>query len=91
MSYFTDVGMIFYNHKEYDKALEYYDKAVSLVSSPADETENLLWTYVNMFDAYLYRGEKEKAQRVLFKAEELLAKIPEKSWREFFIKIKRNF
>lgn len=91
MSYFTDVGMVFYNHNEYDKALEYYDKAVSLVRSPDYETENLLWTYVNMFDAYLYRGEKEKARRILLKAEELLEKIPEKKLAGIFYKNKAKF
>jgi hypothetical protein len=27
-------------------------KAVSLAKTPEDETENLLWAYLNMFDVY---------------------------------------
>lgn len=88
MGYFTDVGMVFYNHKEYDKALEYYDKAVSLVRTPEDETENLLWTYLNMFETYFYQAEREKAHRILQRSEALLAKIPEKKLAGVFYKNK---
>ena len=88
MGYFTNVGMIFYNHKEYDKALEYYEKALSLVRSTRHETESLLWTFLNMFDVYFYTDNKEKARRTLQKAEDLLARIPEKKLAGVFYKNK---
>lgn len=77
MSYFTDVGMVFYNNNEYGKAMDYYEKAVSLVKTEQDETENLLWTYLNMFDVYFYQKERDKQMRILEKAEALLKKLPE--------------
>lgn len=79
MSYFTDVGMLFYNHKEYEKALEYYFKAISLVKSPEQETENLLWAYHNMFDTYYMQNKLDKCKEVLEKSEILLNKLPSKN------------
>lgn len=55
IGYFTDVGMIFANGKEYDKALEYYHKALSQVEKSDKKSEALLWTYLNMFDTYLVK------------------------------------
>ncbi|MDO4703794.1 sensor histidine kinase [Tannerella sp.] len=76
MGYLTDVGIVFFNNKEYDKAMEYYLRAVSLVRSEQHETDNLLWVYLNMFDVHSYRGEQEKAEEVLQKAADLLQKLP---------------
>lgn len=53
MGYFTDVGMIFGNNKEYDRALEYYQKSLEQAEKQNKENEALLWTYLNMFDTYL--------------------------------------
>lgn len=91
MSYFTDVGMIFYNHKDYSKALEYYDKAIALVKSPEQETENLLWTYLNLFEVYLYTGDGKSAEKVIRKAEDLLNRIPEKKLSGVFYKNKAKY
>ena len=88
MSYFTDVGMLFYNHKEYEKALEYYFKAISLVKSPEQETENLLWAYHNMFDTYYMQNKLDKCKEVLEKSEILLNKLPSKKLAALFYKNK---
>lgn len=88
MGYFTDVGLVFYNHKEYEKALDYYMKAVSLVKTPDDETGNLLWVYLNIFEVHLYRGDMAKAQHALDKAEKLLEALPDKKLAGIFYKHK---
>lgn len=88
MSYFTDVGMLFYNHKEYEMALEYYNKAINLVKSPDQETENLLWTYLNLFDLYFLQNQFEKSKEVLVKAETLLTKLSSKKLAAYFYKNK---
>lgn len=59
IGYFTDVGMIFANDKEYDKALEYYHKALSQVEKSDKKSEALLWTYLNMFDTYLVKNNEK--------------------------------
>lgn len=53
MGYFTDIGMILSNNKEYDRALEYYQKSLAEAQKENKENEALLWTYLNMFDIYL--------------------------------------
>jgi len=88
MSYFTDVGMLFYNHKEYEMALEYYNKAINLVKSRDQETENLLWTYLNLFDLYFLQNQFEKSKEVLVKAETLLTKLSSKKLAAYFYKNK---
>ncbi|WP_157909899.1 sensor histidine kinase [Capnocytophaga cynodegmi] len=59
MGYFTDVGMILGNNKEYDRALEYYQKSLDQAQKEDKENEALLWTYLNMFDVYLEKKDKE--------------------------------
>lgn len=88
MSYFINVGIVFYNHKEYGKALEYYEKAIALGHTTNKTTENLLWAYLNLLEAYYYLGDMEKAQHVLRKSEELLADLPDKKLSGVFYKNK---
>ncbi|MGX1641220.1 ATP-binding protein [Sphingobacterium sp. NPDC055431] len=88
LSYFTDVGMVFYNNKEYQKALDYFEKAVSLVRTPEQESGNLLFTYLNMFDLFYAMGEIEKGDRVLGKAEKLLNKLEDKKLAAAYYKNK---
>ena len=91
MSYFTNVGIIFYNHKELDKAMEYYMKAVSLAKTPEDETENLLWAYLNMFDVYFYENDADNAQHTLDKAEKMIQRFHGSNLAAVFYKNKAKF
>ncbi len=75
INYFTDVGMILTSNKEYGKALEYYQKALSQAEINSKENEALLWTYLNMFDVYLVKA-NEKALRNLYNKTMML-------WRQY--------
>ncbi|SDK92025.1 Signal transduction histidine kinase [Sphingobacterium mizutaii] len=88
LSYFTDVGLVFYNNKEYQKALDYFEKAVSLVRTPEQESANLLFAYLNMFDLFYSMKEIEKGDRVLSKAESLLNKLEDKKFAAVYYKNK---
>lgn len=88
IGYFTDVGMVFFNYKEYGNALEYYNKAVSLARMSKEENESLLWTYLNMFEVYFQQKEEEKCQDILQNAEVLLGKNSEKKLAGLFYKNK---
>ena len=88
LSYFTDVGLVFYNNKEYQKALDYFEKAVSLVRTPEQESANLLFAYLNMFDLFYSMKEIEKGDRVLAKAETLLNKLEDKKFAAVYYKNK---
>ena len=57
IGYFTDVGVVFGNNKEFDKALEYYQKALALASKENKKNEAVLWTYLNMFEVYLDKAD----------------------------------
>ncbi|MDO5523385.1 MAG: sensor histidine kinase [Bacteroidia bacterium] len=86
INYFANVGIVFYNNKEYDKATEYYDKAILLVQNPSDETENLLWVYLNKFEVYVEKGDPEMANDMLAKSRKLLEKFPTSSLAAVFYK-----
>lgn len=76
IGYFTDVGMIFANDKEYDKALEYYHKALSQVEKSDQKNESLLWTYLNMFDTYLVKANENSVANLYKETMELWKQYP---------------
>src|SRR5690606_27329218 len=86
LSYFTDVGLVFYNNKEYQKALDYFEKVDSLVRTPEQESANLLFAYLNMFDLFYSMKEIEKGDRVLSKGEIMLNKFVDKMFAAVYYK-----
>ena len=67
-AYFLNIGKTYLIEEQYDKAYEYFTRAVQ-VSEETDDKSVLLSTYVFMCDLFLEKGEYLKAYSFLKKAE----------------------
>ncbi|GET44962.1 tetratricopeptide repeat-containing sensor histidine kinase [Capnocytophaga felis] len=76
MEYFTDIGMLLSNNKEYDRALEYYQKSLAQAQKENKENEALLWTYLNMFDVYLKKKDETDISNLYNKTVSLWKQYP---------------
>jgi len=66
----SNIGEIYREQRNYDKALEYYNKSLQLTSEPS----SIAVTYNNIAGVYLYKGDKNKAVEYFKKAIEFAQK-----------------
>lgn len=76
-AYLSDVGMIFYNHKAYEKSVDYYRQAIDVLTDVDDHKETLAHTYVNLAQSQIYQTDLNGARASLNKAQALLGALPE--------------
>jgi signal transduction histidine kinase len=77
-SYYTDLGLVFFNLQEYEKSAAYCQQAIDLLNEHEIQDWNLLWAYLNLAHTRLMQKEMEKAEAMLEKAEELLQPVFER-------------
>lgn len=87
-SYLSDVGMIFHNHKVYDKSIDYYQQAIDVLNNEKNNGEQLMHAYSNMAQSLLYQNDLAKAKESLNKAQILLKHLPESKYTAFFYIVK---
>ena len=76
-AYLSDVGMIFYNHKAYEKSVDYYRQAIDVLNEVHDHGETLAHTYVNLAQSQIYQTDLKGARESLNKAQTLLNDLPD--------------
>src|SRR5690606_33735991 len=83
--------MVFYNHKAYDKSIDYYNQAINLLSKEKNDGGNLPRAYVNMAQSQIYQNELEGAKESLDHAYALLKDFPESKIFAFYYMVKSKF
>lgn len=74
---YTQLGLTFMSVAQLDKAEEYHQKALALLSKiPEDETVHLI-TYLNTVSNYCYKPDSRTAFVYLNKAKQLISKYPD--------------
>lgn len=86
--YLSDVGMIFYNHKSYDKSIDYYNQAINALSQEKNDGENLPRAYINMAQSQIYQKDLTGAKESLETAHRLLNNFPESKIFAFYYMVK---
>ena len=92
-AYLSDVGMIFHNHQEYDKSIDYYQQAIDVLNGGKNNGEPLINAYSNVAQSLLYRNDLTEAdlteaKESLNKAQNLLKHVPESKFAAFFYIVK---
>lgn len=77
-SYYTDLGLVFFNLQEFEKSAAYCQQAINLLNDNGIEDWNLLWAYLNLAHTRIMQNELEEAKGMLSKAEELLQPVFER-------------
>src|SRR5690606_34372194 len=90
-SYLSDVGMIFYNHRAYDKSIDYYQQAISVLNNEGNDGDYLARTYVNMAQSQIYQNDLVGARESLRKSQTLLNHLPESKITAFFHIVKSMY
>jgi len=83
-SYLADVGMIFYNHKAYDKSIDYYRQSIKVAEDANVAGEYLARTYINLAQTQVYQDNARGARESLARADDLLTKVPDSKTRGFY-------
>lgn len=89
--YLSDVGMIFYNHKSYEKSIDYYNQAIEVLSKEKNDGENLPRAYINMAQSQVYQQDLNGANKSLDNAYELLEGFPESKIFAFYYTVKSMY
>lgn len=77
-SYYTDLGLVFFNLQEFEKSAAYCQQAIDLLNEKGIEDWNLLWAYLNLAHTRILQKEMEEARGILLKAEALLQPVFER-------------
>ncbi len=77
-SYYTDLGLVFFNLQEYEKSVAYCQQAIDLLIEHGIQDWNLLWAYLNLAHTRIMQKEMEEAGATLTKAEALLQPVFER-------------
>lgn len=77
-SYYTDVGLVFFNLKEFDKSADYCRKAIQFLEENEIHDNNLLWAYLNLAQPLIHQKKANEAREALESAESLLQPVFEK-------------
>jgi len=83
-SYLADVGMIFYNHKAYDKSTDYYQQSIKVAEEAGVAGDLLARTYINLAQTQVYQDNAPGASASLAEAGKLLEKLPESKIKAFY-------
>jgi signal transduction histidine kinase len=83
-SYLADVGMIFYNHKSYEKSVDYYQQSIDVAENAGVSGENLARTWINLAQTQIYQDRANDARLSLRKAYEMLKGLPDSKIRGFY-------
>lgn len=75
--YYSDIGIIFNNMKEYEKAITYFEKALNILEKANIKDENYIWGQLNLSESYLRTSQIDKAKVTLNEAESTLKSLPE--------------
>lgn len=90
-AYLSDVGMIFYNHKEYDKSIDYYQQSIAVLENVENDGDHLARTYLNMAQSQIYQDNLIGAKEALRKSQNLLKHLPESKITAFFHIVKSMY
>ena len=93
--YHTDIGILFFNIKEYEKAIHYYKKAISILDkdtqSSIQKGETTAWAYINLAETYLFLKQNIEALHSIEKAEKALVNIPQSQYNVLIYKVKSRY
>src|SRR5690606_28630872 len=87
-SYLSDVGMVFYNHKEYDKSIGYYRQAIEVLQEKKGKSESLFRAYVNIAQSQVYKQDVEAAAASITAASNILKSLSDSKNAAFFYSVK---
>ncbi|MBC9932961.1 tetratricopeptide repeat-containing sensor histidine kinase [Chitinophaga qingshengii] len=71
--YFSAVGVAFMNEREYDKAIQYQQKAIDKYRQEGLKDDFIIWNYLRIANCYLYKNEPAKAKKNL----DIVSAMPE--------------
>lgn len=89
--YYTDIGMLFFNKREYQKSIDYYTKALEIQQKTKNNGETSSWIHTNMASTYLQMKRPVDAKRHILKAEESLTKLPESQYNAILYQVKSKY
>jgi signal transduction histidine kinase len=75
-----NVGLIFMNYKEYDKALDYYHRAINTLTSAGKADAGLADCYIQAAKTYIFNDDYQAAKPCLDSAAFILFPHPESSY-----------
>ncbi len=78
--YNTDVGMVFHNLKEYDKAEIYFKKALKILEGTRNQNESIAWTQLNLASTYHENKQYYKEFSAISEAENALKNLPQSQY-----------
>ncbi|MDO5615535.1 MAG: histidine kinase [Cruoricaptor ignavus] len=78
--YNTDVGMVFHNLKEYDKAEIYFKKALKILDTTKNQNESIAWTQLNLANTYHENQKYELEIAAISEAENALKNLPQSQY-----------
>lgn len=76
LGYYVDMGMVFYNYKEYPKSISYYQQAIDIIKKENIKGENVAWAYINAGSSYLEMDKSDKVKESIAEAQKALAPLP---------------
>nr|WP_295864354.1 ATP-binding protein [uncultured Chitinophaga sp.] len=71
--YYSAVGVAFMNEREYDKAIQYQQKAIDRYKEEGQKDDFIIWNYLRMATCYIYKKELPKAKQNL----DIVSTMPE--------------
>lgn len=86
-----NVGLIFMNHKEYDKALGYYHRAITTLTSAGKDYAELADCYIHAAKTYIFIENYEAAKSCLDSAARILSPNPESSYLPAYYEVEGMF
>lgn len=78
--YYVDMGLVFYNMKEFQKSIAYYQQAIEILQNEKNNNEAASWAYLNLANTYLELQQLEPLKQALNKADFYLKDIPESQY-----------
>ncbi|NML39774.1 hypothetical protein HHL17_21425 [Chitinophaga sp. G-6-1-13] len=63
--YYSAVGVAFMNEREYDKAIQYQQKAINQYKEEGLKDDFIIWNYLRMASCYIYKKDLPKAKQSL--------------------------
>lgn len=82
--YLTDVGIVFFNQKEYGKSMTYYQKALKILESLPKKTDYIIWLKANMLDVYTETQQIANGRKIIGEMEKVISEYPESTFNSFY-------
>ena len=89
--YYADVGLVFYNYKEYEKSVTYFNKGIDVLEKTDGNDETASWLYLNLANTYLETEKNNEAWMAIRKAENYLKKNQESQYVALLYQVKSKY